>query len=99
MGEQVADYHHRVAEMLKTVRSYLRITQEQLAEAGGTSAATISRYETGKAVDVQATILVRIAESLALPENVLVDPPADQDEVMEHIVQYRARQRAARVQH
>jgi transcriptional regulator with XRE-family HTH domain len=92
MGEEVTEYHHRVG----VVRDYLGWTQTQLAEAGATSGATISRYETGRAVEVQATILVRIAEQLDIPEALLLTPPATADEVKEALALHRAARRAAR---
>jgi transcriptional regulator with XRE-family HTH domain len=99
MGDQVTEYHRRVSVALRAVRDYLHLTQEQLAEAGETSGATISRYENRKAVEVQGTILVRIAENLDLPRSVLTDPPATREEVIEAAVVYRAAQRAERRPH
>lgn len=96
MGDQVTEYHRRVSVALRAVRDYLHITQEQLAEAGETSSATISRYENAKAVEVQGTILVRIAENLDLPSAALTNPPETRDEVIEAFVVYRATQRAER---
>jgi transcriptional regulator with XRE-family HTH domain len=96
MGEEVTEYHHRVGVALRAVRDYLGWTQTQLAEAGATSGATISRYETGRAVEVQATILVRIAEQLDIPEALLLTPPATADEVKEALALHRAARRAAR---
>jgi DNA-binding XRE family transcriptional regulator len=99
MGEQVAEYHRRVAGALKAVRDYLVLTQVELAEAGETSSATISRYETERASEVQATILVRIEENLDLPPRLLVNPPATADEVKEALAKHRASRRAERRPH
>ena len=99
MGEQAVAYHHRVAVALKAVRDYLDLTQLQLAEAGETSSATISRYENEHSPEIQATILVRIAEELDIPRGLLLNPPETADEVKEALALYRAAQRAERRPH
>jgi transcriptional regulator with XRE-family HTH domain len=89
------EYQHRVGVALAAIRTYRRLTQEELAVEVGVSGQTISNYENGRN-SPHAEVLVRICRAMDVPLDVLLDPPATRDEVFEALALHFARQRAGR---
>jgi len=67
---------HRVGKRLRKIRRNLDITQEQLAEAVGVTAESISNIERGKTAPSFET-MEKIAEVLKVPVRDLFDFPEE----------------------
>lgn len=90
------DYARRVGIALETIRSYRRMSQSDLARRAETSESTVSRYEAGRTSKVEALLLLAFADALDVPEELLIHPAEDRDEVLYALAVRLGERRASR---
>lgn len=88
-----SEYRERVGIALATIRDYRGMSQDDLAAAADTSTSTVSRGERGLG-EIQGHTMVRLARTLRVPLEFLMDPPATREDVLIAMGHWVAKQRA-----
>ena len=75
----------KTAEKIKALRIKCGLSQEELGRMVGLQKAAINKYETGRVVNIKKSILLKLADALAVSPADLLDDPDESEELYQKL--------------